>query len=94
MDLTIRLLLGKFDHSQPIKQVLPILFRRIQEYSSVSTSEAAYIIGGPFSMKIIAEFKNGNWRQFGRLSKGRYAHGSIKMDDEFMVIGGLSSGGG
>jgi len=63
----------------------------MQEYSSVSTSEAAYIIGGSFPGKIIAEFKNGNWRQFGTLSKGRYVHESIKMGDQFMVIGGFSS---
>ena len=68
-----------------------ILFRTIQEYSTVSTSEAAYIIGGPFTMEIIAEFKNDNWRQFGTLSNGRSKHGSIKMGDEFMVIGGVSS---
>ena len=61
------------------------------EYSSVSTSEAAYIIGGPYSNGIIAEFKNDSWRQFGTLSKGRYVHGSIKMGNEFMVIGGYSS---
>ena len=67
-----------------------ILFRKIQEYSAVSTSEAAYVIGGYHTEDIIAEFKNGNWRQFGTLSKGRCVHGSIKMDDEFMVIGGYS----
>lgn len=65
-----------------------ILFRGIQQYSAVSTSEAAYIIGGAFTREIIAEFKNGIWRQFGTLSKGRFDHGSIKMGDEFMVIGG------
>ena len=68
-----------------------ILFRTIREYSAVSTSEAAYVIGGYFTRDIIAEFKNGNWRQFGTLSKGRSYHGSIKMGDEFMVIGGYSS---
>ena len=67
-----------------------ILFRRIQDYSAVSTSEAAYIIGGSSTPEIIAEFKNSNWRQVGTLSKGRRLHGSIKMDDEFMVIGGWS----
>ena len=70
-----------------------ILFRRMEEYSSVSTSEAAYIIGGYYTAEIIAEFKNDSWRQFGTLSKGRHVHGSIKLDDEFMVIGGYSSDG-
>ena len=68
-----------------------ILFRRIQEYSAVSTSEAAYVIGGIYTMDIIAEFKNGNWRQFGTLSKGRACQGSIKIGNEYMVIGGYSS---
>ena len=71
----------------------PILFRRIYEYSSVSTTEAAYIIGGSSTKEIIAEFKSDSWRQFGTLSKGRYYHGSIKMGNEFMVIGGYSSDG-
>ena len=70
-----------------------ILFRSIDSYSVVSTSEAAYIIGGPFTSAIIAEFKNGNWRQFGLLSKGRFKHGSIKIADEFMIIGGVSVDG-
>ena len=62
------------------------------QYSSVSTSEAAaYIIGGAKTTEIISEFKDGNWSQFGTLSKGRYVHGSIKMGNEFMVIGGYSS---
>ena len=68
-----------------------MLFRRIQEYSAVSTSEAAYVIGGIYTMDIIAEFKNGNWRQFGTLSDGRCLQGSIKIGDEFMVIGGWNS---
>ena len=62
------------------------------QYSSVSTSEAAYIIGGSNTREIIAEFKNDNWSQFGTLSKGRWVHGSIGMGDEFMVIGGYSVG--
>ena len=49
------------------------------------------MIGGVFTREIIAEFTNGNWRQFGTLYKGRSSHGSIKIGDEFMVIGGFSS---
>ena len=91
MDLTTHSPQSKFGYSKPITHLWTILFRRIQEYSTASTSEAAYIIGGPFTSDIIAEFKNGNWRQFGTLSKGRSVHGSIQMGNEYMVIGGSSS---
>ena len=93
MDLTTRLPHRKFDSLLPITNVLTILFSRIQEYSAVSTSEAAYIIGGSNTRDIIAEFKAGNWRQYGTLSKGRKCHESIQMGDEYMVIGGYSTDG-
>jgi len=60
-------------------------------YSTSSTSDAAYIIGGPSNGEIIAEFKNDRWRQLGTLKKGRSSHGSIVLSDETMVIGGYSS---
>ena len=57
-------------------------------YSTASTSNAAYFIGGGYSKDVIAEFKNGAWRQLGTLTKGRNKHGSISLNDETMVIGG------
>ena len=60
-------------------------------YSTVSTSEAAYFIGGTNTQEIIAEFKNDSWHQYGTLTKVRNYHGSILLDGEFMVIGGYSS---
>ena len=63
------------------------------EYSTASTSEAAYFIGGSYSKEVIAEFKNDAWRQLGTLTKGRLVHGSISLDTETMVIGGYSSDG-
>ena len=60
-------------------------------YSTASTSEAAYIIGGRYTMNIIAEFKDGSWRQMGTLKKGRYFHGSIKLGNDVMIIGGAAS---
>ena len=57
-------------------------------YSTASTSNAAYFIGGYDSKDVIAEFKNGAWRQLGTLKRGRYLHGSISLDGETMVIGG------
>ena len=91
MDQTIRLD-RKFDSLY--RNTKLIIFRRIYAYSTVSTSTAAYIIGGNASDRkdIITEFKNDSWLQFGTLTKGRYYHGSISMGERFMVIGGLSSG--
>ena len=60
-------------------------------YSTASTSNAAYFIGGLFSKEVIAEFKNNTWRQLGTLTKGRSDHGSISLGNEMMVIGGSSS---
>ena len=60
-------------------------------YSTASTSNAAYFIGGQYTKEVIAEFKNDSWRQLGTLTKGRYYHGSISLGNEMMVIGGSSS---
>ena len=72
-----------------------IVFSFIGYYSTASTSEAAYIIGGYYTNDIIAEFKNNLWRQKAgqTLAKGRYAHGSITLNDETMVIGGYLESG-
>jgi len=78
-------------------QISMIILRTIYHYSTASTSEAAYIIGGLnhgfYTSNIIAQFKNDAWSQFGTLAKGRYMHGSISLGNEFMVIGGRSSDG-
>ena len=66
------------------------IFRRICWYSTASTSEAAYIIGGYKTNDIIAEFRGNSWRQMGTLARGRYRHGSITLNGETMVIGGWS----
>ena len=73
-----------------------IILSQIYAYSTASTSEAAYIIGGftddigDYISDIIAQFKNDAWSQFGTLAKGRAGHGSISFGNEFMVIGGYS----
>ena len=64
------------------------IFSYIVEYSTTSTSEAAYIIGGYHTDDIIAEFKSNSWRQMGTLAKGRDSHGSITLNGETMIIGG------
>ena len=68
--------------------------RYLQHYSTASTLEAVYIIGGyPYVYDVIAEFKNDSWRQLGTLIKGREQHGSISIGTKFIVIGGTSSDG-
>ena len=67
-----------------------IIYSYISFYSTASTSEAAYIIGGVNTENIIAEFKNDSWRRMGTLAKGRRGHGTIHIGDEIMVIGGYS----
>jgi len=71
----------------------PFTSNKISLYSTASTSEAAYIIGGYYTEEIIAEFKNNSWRQLGTLTKGRDSHGSISLGDETMVIGGYTYDG-
>ena len=73
-----------------IWQIELIIFSSIWAYSTASTSEAAYIIGGRYTENIIAEYKDGSWRQMGTLAKGRGWHGSITLENAVMVIGGYS----
>merc|ERR1712150_66054 len=68
----------------------PFTSSYIINYSTASTSEAAYIIGGFYTPNIIAEFRDGSWRQMGTLAKGRWRHGSITLNGEIMVIGGYT----
>ena len=67
------------------------LFSYIFAYSTASTDDAAYIIGGSDVYNTIAEFRNNQWRNLGSLTKGRYLHGSITIGQETMIIGGYSS---
>ena len=46
-------------------------FSSISRYSTASTLNAAYIIGGQYTNDIIAEFKDNKWRQLGNLVKGK-----------------------
>ena len=66
-------------------------------YSTASTDDAAYIIGGenggdgrPGDQKTIAEFRNNQWRNLGSLTTGRRYHGSITNGRDTMIIGGYS----
>ena len=60
-------------------------------YSTASTDDAAFIIGGYNTRDTIAQFRNNQWRKLGSLNKGRYYHGSITVGQETMIIGGDSN---
>ena len=62
-------------------------------YSTASTPDAAYIIGGGTTMGIVAEFKEGQWSQLASLNKGRYHHGSLSVGDQTIIIGGFAESG-
>ena len=59
-------------------------------YSTTSTSDAAYFIGGQNTRRVIAEYKNDVWRLQGTLTTGRERHGLITLGTETMIIGGFS----
>ena len=70
-----------------------VFFDYIYEYSTASTADAAYIIGGaPRYMETIARFKNYKWSNHGKLYRGRIVHGSITVGDLTFVIGGETDG--
>ena len=72
-----------------------MIFSRIYGYSTVSTDDAAFIIGGYDRNKYdnIVEYRNNEWRKLGSLGKGRSYHGAITIGQETLIIGGYSSDG-
>ena len=71
---------------------------RIAYYSTASTDESAFIIGGytsvsPSIISIIAEYKNGSWKNVGNLVQARYGHGAITSGSTTMVVGGYPYSG-
>ena len=67
------------------------ILRRLIDYSTASTVDAAYIIGGDNTRDVIAEFKNGAWRNLGSLVKPRDSQGSISLNGETMILGGYNN---
>ena len=62
-------------------------------YSTASSSEAVYIIGGfnggdPYD-STIAKFTDNNWSKTGELKAGRYAHSSITYNEVTITLGGF-----
>ena len=68
-------------------------FGAIRYYSTASTSDAAYIIGGPDTKGVVAEFKEDRWGQLASLNKGRFRHGSLSVGDQTIIIGGYAESG-
>ena len=66
---------------------------RISTYATASTSDSVLIIGGftngsPSKTSTIAEYKDGNWRNVGKLAQARQSHGAIASGSVTMVVGG------
>ena len=57
----------------------------IQGYSTASTENAVFIIGGGWSRNI-AEYKNGKWTIVGELEKPRSSTWSITYGEQTMII--------
>ena len=64
------------------------LLSRVSEYSTASSPDSAYIIGGKYTRNLVAEFRNDQWAQLEDLIEGRYWHGSITVGTQTMVVGG------
>ena len=67
-------------------------------YTTASTDESVYIIGGytngsPSYISTIAEYKDGDWKNVGNLRQGRHRHGAITSGPTTMVVGGYPNGG-
>ena len=60
----------------------------ISKYSTANTLDAAYIIGGTSTENLVAEFRDDKWAGFDYLTTMRYAHGSITVGTQTMIVGG------
>ena len=70
----------------------------IAYYATTSTDESVYILGGwtndrstGYKTPIIAEYKNDQWYNVGKLHQSRNAHGAITSGGLTMVVGGYST---
>ena len=73
-------------------------FLRISCYTTASTDESVFIIGGytkgtPDVTSRIAEYKNGKWIDGGNLAQARYGHGAITSESKTLIIGGTHNDG-
>ena len=81
-----------------------VIFLRIAFYATASTDESVFIIGGHTGgwghtgrwgrSSIIAEYKDGSWRNVGNLAQGRNTHSAINFGSAIMVVGGYPNDNG
>ena len=75
-------------HYNQYQNTSTIYLRAISHYSTASTSDAAYIIGGFYTSSIVAEFKDNQWRQLDNLNSPRKFHASLSVGDQTIIVGG------
>ena len=75
-------------HYNQYQNTSTIYLRAISHYSTASTSDAAYIIGGFYTSSIVAEFKDNQWRQLDNLNRPRMFHASLSVGDQTIIVGG------
>lgn len=71
---------------------------RISHYATTSTRDSVYIIGGltndySVSSSVIAEYKDGIWKNSGNLAEARKSHAAITSGSITLVIGGKHDSG-
>ena len=74
------------------------IYFSISYYATASTNESVLILGGytrgsPNTISIIAEYKNGSWKNVENLAQARFGHGAITSGSFTMVVGGYHYGG-
>ena len=52
-----------------------------------------YTGGSPNTISIIAEYRNGSWKNVGNLAQARNSHGAITSGPVTMIIGGNAYSG-
>ena len=65
---------------------LKLNYFSIEGYSTTSTENAVFIIGGLCNGSNIAEYKNGKWTIVGELAKRRRSTWSITYGEQTMII--------
>ena len=81
------------NHSYYVKSAQILKLREYYGYSTVSVNDASYFIGGfiisgSTYKSLIAEYRNGQWKKAGNLTRGRSYHGAIQVGRQTVVVGG------
>ena len=63
----------------------------IYHYSTTHTTDAVFIIGGPNTGNIAAEFRDHQWKHVADLKQARSGHSSIPFGSQTIIIGGQNS---